>query len=260
MPIDDECSARTGTHGVPLAHVWRRAIAYAVVVGLALAAISACARSRVEHVRVHASGLPKPELIIVHHFAVSPAEVVLDSGIRARLSEFVTGTPEAEAQLKVAQEVARTVAEHLVEETRKLGMPAVSAAAASPLPGPTLSIEGQFVSIDEGNTTRRMIVGFGAGASEVRTLVQVYHVTHEERHLVEDFYTTVKSSRKPGMGPLVGVGAMAGRAATSAVVSGGVGLATAGLQTVEADARHTATEIAKVLARFFAAQGWIPAQ
>ena len=32
-------------------------------------------------------------------------------------------------------------------------------------------IEGQFVSIDQGNRTRRLVIGLGAGASEVRTLV-----------------------------------------------------------------------------------------
>ena len=170
------------------------------------------------------------------------------------------GTPEAEEELRIAQEVARIVTENLVKEIRKLGIPAVPASAASPVAGPTLSVEGQFLSIDQGNRTRRMIVGFGAGASEVRTLIQVYQVTNEGRRLVEDFYTTVKSSRKPGMGPMVGVGAAAGRAAASAAVSGGVGLATERSQTVESDASHTATEIAKVLAKFFAEQGWIPAQ
>jgi len=113
------------------------------------------------------------------------------------------------------------------------------------------------MSVDEGNRMRRMVVGLGAGASEVRTLVQVYETTNEGRRLVEDFYTTVKSSRKPGMGPMVGVGAAAGRAVTSAVVSGGVGLATEHSQTVEGDAAHTAEEIAKVLKKFFAEQGWI---
>jgi len=105
-----------------------------------------------------------------------------------------------------------------------------------------------------------MVVGFGAGASEVRTLVQVYETTNEGRRLVEDFYTTVKSSRKPGMGPMGGVGAAAGRAATSVAVSAGVGLATERSQTVEGDAKHTADEIAKVLKKFFAEQGWVSPQ
>jgi hypothetical protein len=123
--------------------------------------------------------------------------------------------------------------------------------------GTSLAIEGHFVSIDEGNRMRRMVVGFGAGASEVRTFVQVYEATSEGRRLVEDFYTTVKSSRKPGMGPMVGVGAAAGRAVVTAATSAGVGVATEISQTVEGDAKHTADEIAKVLKKFFADQGWI---
>ena len=74
--------------------------------------------------------------------------------------------------------------------------------------------------------------------------------------LVEDFYTTVKISRKPGMGPMVGVGAAASVVA-SAVVNGSVGLATAHGQTVEADAQHMAATIAQELKTFFAEQGWI---
>ncbi len=102
-----------------------------------------------------------------------------------------------------------------------------------------------------------MVVGFGAGASELRTLVQVFETTNEGRRLVEDFYATVKSSRKPGLGPMAGVGAAAGRAATSAVVSTGVGVATAHSQTVEGDAKNAADEITKTLKKFFVEQGWI---
>jgi hypothetical protein len=120
-----------------------------------------------------------------------------------------------------------------------------------------LSVEGQILSINEGNKTRRLILGFGAGASEVRTLTQVYEVTGGAHRLVDDFYTTAKSSRKPGFGPMGGAGAAAGRAATSAAVSGGLGLVTERSQTAEADAQHAAREIAKQLAKFFVEQRWI---
>jgi hypothetical protein len=120
-----------------------------------------------------------------------------------------------------------------------------------------MTIEGQFVSIDEGSRVKRMMVGFGAGTSEIRTLVQVYETADESRRLVEDFYTTVKSSRKPGMGPMAGAGAAAGRAASTAAASAGVGVLSARSQTVEADAKAAAAEIAKELAKFFAEQGWI---
>jgi ribosomal protein S11 len=54
-----------------------------------------------------------------------------------------------------------------------------------------------------------------------------------------------------------GAGAAAGRAATSAAVSGGLGLVTERSQTAEADAQHAAREIAKQLAKFFVEQRWI---
>ena len=235
----------------------RRALARGALVGLALAAVAGCARTSVQDVQVRATGLPKPQMIVVHDFAVSPGGVALDTAIGARLMDMASSTPESAEQLKVGQAVAAVVTENLVKEIRKFGIPAEPAATAASVAGPSLSIEGQFLSVDQGNRLRRMVVGFGAGASEVRTLVQVYETTPEGRRLVEDFYTTVKSSRKPGLGPMVGVGAAAGRAVTSAAVSAGVGVATSFSQTVEGDGKHTAEEIAKVLKKFFVEQGWI---
>ena len=52
----------------------------------------------------------------------------------------------------------------------------------------------------------------------------------------------------------------AGRAAQSAAVAGGVGVVSERSQTVEGDARNMAHEITKVLAQFFAGQGWITAE
>ena len=116
---------------------------------------------------------------------------------------------------------------------------------------------GQFRSIDQGNRLRRAVVGFGAGASEVKALVQIYETTPAGRRLVQDFSTTAKSARRPGIGPAGAAGAAAGRAARSVVVSGGAAAATAQSQSVEGDATHVADEIAKVLRKFFADQGWI---
>jgi hypothetical protein len=211
----------------------------------------------VENVNVRAVGLPKPELIVVHNFGVTPGDVALDRAIGERLVQVVKEAPASEQELQIGREVARIVAENLVKEIGRLGIPAVAAAAATPVAGPSLAVEGQFLTVDQGNRLRRMVIGFGAGATEVRTLVQIYETTNEGRRLVEDFYTTVKSSRKPGMGPMVGVGAAAGTVATSAAVSTGVGVFSELSQTVEGDAKHTAEEIAKVLKKFFAEQGWI---
>ena len=234
-----------------------------VAAGLAMAAMAltvmaGCARVSTEHVQKSIDVLPRPQLILVHDYQVSPDEVQLDSAISSRVERTVKGTPEAEDQLKVEQEVSRALTTTLVDEIRKLGIPAEPARMAAPVAGPTLSIEGQIVSINEGNKAERLVIGLGSGASEVGTLTQVYEATSGDGHrLIEDFYTTTKSSRKPGFGPMAGFGAAAGLAASHVTAAGGVGVATGLSQTVEADVKHGAKQIAKELAKLFVEQGWI---
>src|SRR3989454_4838155 len=50
-----------------------------VVVGLAIASWAACARTSVDNVSVRAVRLPRPQIIVVHDFGVSPGDVSLDS-------------------------------------------------------------------------------------------------------------------------------------------------------------------------------------
>ena len=237
-----------------------RAIGSVVMVGLLVAGVAGCARTSVQNESVKAFGLPRPQMIYVHDFGVSPSAVTLDSALGSRIMDMMKSTPEGEQQLQVAQQVAKVVTENLGKEIEKLGIPATAAANAAPVAGPSLSIEGRFVTVDEGNRRRRAIIGFGAGASDVRTLVQVFETTIEGRRLVEDFSVTVKSSRKPGLGPMAGAGGAAGRAAESAAVSAGVGLMTVRSQTVEGDAEHTAEQVAKELKKLFVEQGWIAPQ
>jgi hypothetical protein len=226
---------------------------------MALTAMAGCARVSTEYVQKTTDRLARPALILVHDYQISPDQVQLDGALSSRLKRAVSSTPKTEDQLKVEQEVSRTLTTTLVDEIRKLGIPAEPAAMAPPVvAGPILSIEGQIVSIDEGNKAKRLVIGLGSGASEVRTLTQVYDVTSENQHrLIEDFYTTTKSSRKPGVGPFAGVGAAAGLAASSVAVAGGVGAVTALSQTVEADVKHGAKQIVKDLAKLFVEQGWI---
>jgi hypothetical protein len=116
------------------------------------------------------------------------------------------------------------------------------------------------LSIDEGNRAERVIIGFGLGRTDVKTNVQLYDVTATDRRGVEKFTTDAKSGRKPGMALFVGAGALAGHAAVSTLVSGGVSAASEKFAAdVEADAKRTAKDIAKKLGQFFVEQEWIPA-
>lgn len=219
---------------------------------IALLLLASCARTSVSHLGSESGGLPKPDVIVVQDFSVSPDQVALDHTIGLRLQELVGSTSDAAERMRLAQQIAGTVTKNLIEDLRKQGFNAVPAAQAPASGTRMLSIQGQFFSIDQGSQRQRMIVGFGMGASQVRVLVQAF----ANAKLVDDFYVTVESSRRPGVGPMAGAGAVAGGAAVNTAASGALGMVGASGQSVQADARHLADKISSELGEFFKRQGW----
>jgi hypothetical protein len=125
--------------------------------------------------------------------------------------------------------------------------------------GKVLMVKGQLLSIDEGNRTERVAIGLGAGRTSVQANVQVYEMTPEGKQEVDSLRGTAKSGRKPGMGEMMGLGAIAGHLLASTVVSGALSAGTEMTSaTVEADGKRLAEDIAKDLGKFFVDQGWIP--
>ena len=120
-------------------------------------------------------------------------------------------------------------------------------------PDGSLAVQGDFLAINEGNRTRRMAIGLGAGASEVAAHVECYLKQPGENVMVNEFKATSESSRKPGAAETVGAGA-APEVATA--VSG----ATEMKQNAEGDTGRMAKAVAREIAKTFAAQGWVEGQ
>ena len=197
---------------------------------VALLFLSACARTHVSSERSTSSSLPKPSVIVVHNFSVSPDQVALDHTIGLRLQELVGAQTDESERLKLAQKIASVVTTNVVNDLKKLGYESIVASADYRPPAGSLTVEGQFFSIDQGSQRRRMIIGFGMGASQVRVLVQAFENTATGPQLVEDFYATVESSRRPGLGPMAGAGA----AVVGKATSGALGVLGGNEQSVEA--------------------------
>ena len=119
-------------------------------------------------------------------------------------------------------------------------------------------IKGQFLSIDEGNRTERVLLGLGTGRTSVQANVQLYELTAQGMTTIDRLQADAKSGYKPGMGLMLGVGGLAGNLVTSAVISG---VTTTGSElswaTVDADGKRLANNVAKNLGQYFVAQGWI---
>ena len=63
---------------------WRTGRAFIISVGMSLA-MAACAPTRVQTTQSYSGPtLPRPDIVIVREFAVTPDQVKLDSGLSAR--------------------------------------------------------------------------------------------------------------------------------------------------------------------------------
>lgn len=239
-----------------------RSIACVSAFGLALGLLG-CAPSNVQTTEAYAGAkLPRPDIVVVNDFAVTSESVALDRGILARAERTVEGA-SAEDQRQIGYAVAEAVSEALVAELRAVGLPAARASAAAVRPGATsVTIDGDLLSVDQGNRTRRNLIGLGAGESRVAAdTTVVYGTADGRRRTLLGFQADAESGRKPGAAETMGVGAVAGRLAASAALTAGGSVVSETMgDTVEADARRMAKAIAEKIEAFAVEEGWIAAR
>jgi hypothetical protein len=193
---------------------------------------------------------------------VTPQEVELDTGLSADIMqqyEQHKGETRTAEEIKVGHKVADALAEELVKKIRSYGLWAERGFGAPYGNEKDLMVKGQLLSIDEGNRTERVAIGLGAGRTSVQANVQVYEMTAQGLQEVDALRGSAKSGYKPGMGEMMGLGALSGHLLASTVVSGTLsGVSEMTSATVESDAKRLAEKIAADLGNFFVDQGWIP--
>lgn len=218
----------------------------------------ACAPTNVQTTFEREGPAPRPERILVYDFAVAPDEVQLDRGLSAELEQMAKGTPRTQQELQIGRAAAKALSDELVKKITDMGLPAQRVVGVPANWANAVLVEGQFLSIDEGNRTERVVVGLGAGRSSVRTDVQIYEARGTQLVRLADFMTDAKSGYKPGAAETMGMGAAAGDLAVSAAVTAVGTVASEALGVnAQADARRTAADVAEKLKAYFVQQGWI---
>jgi Domain of unknown function (DUF4410) len=118
-------------------------------------------------------------------------------------------------------------------------------------------VDGQFTDINEGNRLRRLVIGFGAGASTLDTSVQLFQRTGESSSQVLGFTTHADSGKMPGAAVTGPAGAAAGGSAAAIV---GTNAAVGGAKTYTSSAGFladkTSTQIVDSITQYFAQHGW----
>ena len=224
-----------------------------VLAGLALALVGGCAGAKVDPTMTSNRPLPRPDFIIVNNFAVTPGEVKLDRGLMATAARDEKGRDPNEEEAKVGHYVAERLSVTLVEELRDKGITAVRAGPGVAPGNTTVILNGQFMTIDQGNQSERVWIGFGMGGSELRTRIQAI----QAGELIAQADTSTKSSLKPGMLTSAGASAAAGTGTALAVGAATTGFSEVFMSTVEADARRTAKEVAKKIHQGYVNRGWL---
>jgi hypothetical protein len=227
-----------------------------VAICFALALAAGCASTKVSDREALVTGkLARPDHILVYDFAASPEGVPDASALAGR----VDAQPMSDEELAQGRELGAEVARALVEEIQAMGLPAVHASPGSEPRLDDIVIRGYFASIHQGSAAERMVVGFGAGASKLTTVVEGFQMTESGLRKLGSGQVEAGGAKGPGAAVPAAVAVATanpiGLIVTSAVKAEGE---MSGRSTIEGRARQTAKEIAAELKPRFQEQGWIP--
>lgn len=226
---------------------------------LGLVVLTGCASTEITkgQYRAGQEQLARPGRIIVYDFIATASDIPPTAAITGSYSQ--RPSPQTSQEIQVGRKLGALVAQHLVRKFLDMGMPAHRASnGPAPQIGDVL-ITGQFVKIDEGDRTKRVLIGFGKGGGELRTHVEGYVVTESGKRLLGRREVSAKGGKKPGaLVPLIVAVASANPAGlvVSSVMSI-KGEKKEGSETLEGAAKRTAEEIAKELEEIFRWKGWI---
>ena len=197
----------------------------------------------------------KPDFILVNDFAVKPGDVQLDQGVATTAAIEAGLLNQTDEEIRIGRIASEAMATKLVAALRAEGIQAYRPSdKVKPTPR-TVILTGKFVSVDQGNRTTRVLVGFGLGRTELRTQV----VAYQNREKIAEAVTATASAPRPGIGVSLGAGAAAGTLA-SAAASGGATTAAGEMfmSTVEVDSQRTAKELAAKIGQAYRNRGWLP--
>jgi hypothetical protein len=224
------------------------------------ALLTGCAGSNITNAsEANARPQVRPDNIYVYTFDANPDQVKLDGGMLQKLKTQLEGSSAAQKQVADADQVREQVANEIVHQLQSMGLHAIRSDGPAPADQNVLLVQGSFDTIDSGNRRRRVLIGLGAGKSQISSSVQIlYKPAGGAPRRVQSFTADADSGKAPGMVETAGVGAAAGVVATSAAVGGGLHAASETKRAgVSADAKRLADAVAKQIAQIGVNGGWL---
>lgn len=223
----------------------------------ALVVIAGCASTKIaSREPLVTEQLPRPAHIWVYDFAASAADVPADSTLAGQYSDDPTS--QTAEYVATGRKLGAQIATELVEQIRGMGMPAEHAETGMPPQINDIVLRGYLISFKEGSAAKRVGIGFGSGASELRVAAEGFQVTAQGLRKLGSGTTASGSGKTPGAA--VGAATFIATANPAGlIVSSGMKVygEASGNSKLEGKATQAAKEIADLLKKRFQEQGWI---
>ncbi|RDK07413.1 DUF4410 domain-containing protein [Cupriavidus lacunae] len=208
------------------------------------------------------TGLLQPvhaDVIYVRAFDASAGQVKQDGGLARKVKLMVAGGFPASATAQLASEAREQVANEIVRALQAKGLHAVRSDAPVPAGANALVVDGDFSKIDAGTARRRLLIGLGAGKSEVSAAVRItYQPATGAPVPLQSFVADADSGHMPGVAETGGVGAAAGHLAMAAGTGAGLhGVSEVKHDSVYADATRLGNTIATQVIAASTEEGWL---
>ena len=221
---------------------------------LVLVLLAGCASVKVSDTENLVTGkIPRPNHILVYNFAATPADA---PELAHQYAE--ADTSQTAEQIQVGRQLGAQIASEVAAAFRAMGLPADAVPIGTPLEMNDIVFKGYLISVQEGSAAKRVAIGFGSGASELRTAVVAFQRTPQGMRRLGSGSGVAGGNTTPGgvmgVAGLVATGNPAGLIVTSGMKAHGE---VSGSSTLEGRAKDTAKEIADRLKPRFQEQGWI---
>ena len=230
------------------------------VIGLSLIAqlvLAGCAKTTVtDREQVVTGKLPRPETIWVYDFAATPADLPIKTSLD---KEYFSGSePQTPEQIAEGRKLGKEIETELVGLIREMGMHAEHAMQGTNAAVNDIVIQGYILSYDEGSEKKRIGIGLGSGASDLKVAVEGLQMTASGLRLIGSGSMDAEGNKTPG--GAVGLATLiATHNPAGLIISTGMKVydEKSGAGKVEGRAKQTAKEIADILKKRFDEQGWL---
>jgi hypothetical protein len=229
-----------------------------LAVCLVALALVGCAQTNVTGLTIGYSGaVARPKTIVVSDFVFSSDVVALDRGFTARLSRKLGELPPDQRKQRTAERVNDEIVATIVATLREAGLEAQTGSEEGlSLSDDAVIVSGRLRAIDEGNSTQRRLIGFGAGRSGVVADMALTYVSNGAKKELLSFTAEADSRRRPGAIVTAPIGAATSVAVSAATAVGGVAAEKLSAD-VQAQARSLGRAAGERIVAYAKEKGWL---